>query len=252
MRSVIVEDEAVAAQALRSLIEETAPDMEILTVLQSIDECVEWFGGNPMPDLVFMDIHLADGSSFAVFDEVKISCPIIFTTAYDEYALKAFKVNSIDYLLKPINKKELEQAINKFRDLSGKIPHQELLNNLLTSMKEVRSAYKSYFLVSFKDKLIPLSVNETAFIYIEDKIVRAVTFTSETYYLDQTLDVVFEQLDPTCFYRANRQYIIARKAVKDITLWFGSKLSVNLMVPVPERIIISKAKVGEFKKWLVE
>ncbi|MCL1942765.1 MAG: LytTR family DNA-binding domain-containing protein [Candidatus Azobacteroides sp.] len=250
MNSIIIEDETIAAQALQSLIEETAPDVKILTVLQSIDESVEWFHQNMMPDLVFMDIHLADGSSFSIFEEVKITCPIIFTTAYDEYALKAFKVNSIDYLLKPIDKKELEQAIYKFRHLSGKEISGELINNLLQNIRQVKSAHKTHFLVSYKDKLIPLPVNEIAYIYIDSGSVKAVTFSDKPYYLDQTLDLLSEQLNPECFFRANRQYIIAHKAVKDASFWFAGKLSVNLTVPVPEKIVVSKAKVGEFKKWL--
>ena len=119
MKAVIIEDESVAAQALQSLIQDIDPEMEVGTVLQTIEESVEWFGENPMPDLVFMDIHLADGSSFAIFDKVDITCPIIFTTAYDEYALKAFEVNSIDYLLKPINKADLERALNKYQHLTA-------------------------------------------------------------------------------------------------------------------------------------
>ncbi len=250
MKALIIEDESVAAQALQSLVKEVESDIEIISILQSIDESVEWFGSNPMPDLVFMDIHLADGSSFSIFEETEITCPIIFTTAYDEYALKAFHVNSIDYLLKPINKKDLDRAINKFKNLSEKSIDNTLITNLLSSIKQLKNSYKNHFLVSRKDKLIPLSVADIALIYIEDKIVTAVTHDSENYYLDQPLDVISEQLDPACFFRANRQYIIARKAVKDISLWFGSKLSINMKVPVPEKIIVSKAKTGELKKWL--
>ena len=251
MKAVIVEDESFAAQSLQSLIHEVDGSIEIWSVLQSIDESVEWFRSHPVPDLVFMDIHLADGSSFAIFDEVKISCPVIFTTAYDEYALKAFEVNSIDYLLKPINQKDLERAINKYKNLIAIPPGNiELMNRLIASIKKSERTYKSYFLVPEKDKLVPLATADIAYIYIDVRMVKAVTFANRIYYLDQSLDELGIQLNPVDFFRANRQYIIARKAVKDLSLWFDSKMVLNLSVASPERIVISKVKVGEIKRWM--
>ena len=250
MKAIIVEDEDIAAKALRSLIIETDPEIEILSTLQSIDESVAWFRSNPMPDLVFMDIHLADGSSFSIFEEIDITCPVVFTTAYDEYALKAFEVNSIDYLLKPISKKNLERAIHKFKNL--KVNPEEnvaLLNKLLEGIKHTRTSYKTYFLVPEKDRLIPLIINDIAYVYIDAGIVKAITLNNKTYYLDQTLDDIGLQLDPACFFRANRQFIVSKTSIRDMSFWFGGKLSVNLIIPVPERIFISKAKVPEFKKW---
>lgn len=251
MKAIIIEDEAVAALALQTLIKSVCPEMEIITILQSIDESVEWFLQHAMPDLAFVDIHLADGSSFTIFEEVSVTCPVIFTTAYDEYALKAFEVNSIDYLLKPINKKDLERAIHKYKNLSGHPSEQnaELLNKLLVSMKQYKSSYKSYFLVPEKDKLIPLATSDIACIYIDTRMVKAISYKERTYYLDQTLDDLMQQLDPSQFFRANRQYIVSRDAIKDLSIWFGNKLSVNMKVPTPERILINKAKVAEFKRW---
>ena len=249
MKAVIVEDEIFAAQALQALIREADASIEVLAVLQSIDESVEWFRSHPVPDLVFMDIHLADGSSFAIFEEVNITCPVIFTTAYDEYALKAFEVNSIDYLLKPINQKDLERAISKYKNLTAG-DNTELINKLMASIKIGERTYKSYFLVPEKDKLIPLATADVAYICVDAKMVKAVSYANRTYYLDQSLDELAVQLNPADFYRANRQYIIARKAVKDLSLWFGSKMVVNLSVPLPERIVISKAKVSEVKRWM--
>ena len=251
MKAVIVEDEIFAAQALQGLIHEVDASIEILAVLQSIDESVEWFRSHPVPDLVFMDIHLADGSSFAIFDEVNISCPVIFTTAYDEYALKAFEVNSIDYLLKPINQKDLERAVNKYKNrIAVPDSNTELINRLIESMKKGEHTYKSCFLVPVKDKLIPLAVTDIAYIYIDEKMVKAITFSNRTYYLDQSLDELGNQLNPLDFFRANRQYIVARKAVKDLSIWFGGKMAVNLSVPAPERILISKLKVSDIKRWM--
>lgn len=253
MKAIIIEDEIIAAESLQRLIAEVDSSIEILSTLQSIDESVEWFRHNDMPDLVFMDIHLADGSSFNIFDEIDISCPIIFTTAYDEYALKAFNVNGIAYLLKPISKTDLERAINKLKNLSVNAAENiDSINKLLNSLRENKPTYKSYFLVPEKDKLIPLATSDIAFIYIDTKLVKAITYSGKTYYLDQTLDELITQLNPSVFFRANRQYIIARKAVKDLTLWFGSKLIVNLTMQTPEKIVVSKAKVNDIKRWIAE
>jgi two-component system LytT family response regulator len=251
MKAVIIEDEMFAAQALQQLIHEVEASIEIEAILHSIDESVEWFGTHPAPDLVLMDIHLADGSSFAIFDEVNITCPVIFTTAYDEYALKAFEVNSIDYLLKPINQKDLERAIGKYKNrIAGPSHNTDLISKLITSVKGSERTYKSYFLVPEKDKLIPLSIADIAYIYIDVKMVKAITFANRTYYLDRSLDELAQQLSPDDFFRANRQFIIARKAVKDLAIWFGGKIAVNLSVPAPERIIVSKLKVSEIKRWM--
>ena len=254
MKAIIIEDESVAAQALQSLIQEIDPDIEIVTILETIEESVEWFEEQPQPDLVFMDIHLADGSSFAIFDKVEITCPIIFTTAYDEYALKAFEVNSIDYLLKPINKSDLERALNKFQHLTAAAKEQEKasLEGLLAQMGAAKKKYKTCFLIPERDKLIPLATSNIAYIYIDTKTVKAIAMDGHTYYLNQTLDDIMAQLDPEHFFRANRQFIISRNAVKDLSVWFGNKLAVNLTVPVPEKIIVSKARVGEFKTWFAE
>ncbi len=249
MKALIIEDEVLAAQSLQKLITEVAPDTEVIATLQSIEESVAWFDENPMPDLVFMDIHLADGSSFAIFEQVQITCPIIFTTAYDEYALKAFEVSSIDYLLKPINRNDLTRAMNKFNAFVGeKSNNNEAIDALLRQIG-MKKSYKSCFLVPERDKLIPLATANIAYFYIDTKTVKAITLDEHTYYMSQTLDDIMLQLNPDDFFRANRQFIVSRKAVKDLTIWFGNKLSLNLTVKIPEQIIISKAKVSEFKNW---
>lgn len=253
MKALIIEDEILAAENLKILLRETEEDIEIVSILQSIEESLEWFSQHPMPDLVFMDIHLADGSSFSIFEEIEITCPVIFTTAYDAHALKAFEVNSIDYLLKPLHREELKRALAKFRKFSGEtVPYQETIKKLLTGLQQTSPGYKSYFLVPAKDKLIPLAVKEIAYICIDFKLVKAFTYDHKTYILDYTLDELMEQLNPHDFFRANRQFIIAHEAIKDLTVWFGSKLSVNLKIPVPERIIVSKNRVKDFKIWFAE
>lgn len=249
MKAVIIEDEFVAAQTLQRLLESVDSNIEILAVLQSIEDSVKWFSENTTPDLAFMDIHLADGYSFSIFEQVTIDCPIIFTTAYDEYAMKAFEVNSIDYLLKPINKKDLERAFTKYKNISSKINNADLVSHIIDTLNNTRAVYKSNFLIPHKDKLIPLAADKIAYIYSEFKMAKIVTSDQQSYTLDTSLDDLSKQLDPNLFFRANRQYIIAHKAVSDIAIWFGGKLSVSLTMSTPERIIISRARVADFKDW---
>lgn len=252
VKAVIVEDEFVAAQSLQRLIASTDENIEVLTTLQSVEESVEWFSLNPAPDLVFMDIHLADGYSFAIFDKVKIECPIIFTTAYDEYSLKAFEVNSIDYLLKPINKKDLERALNKLKSFSSPANNSDLVAQIMESLNISKTAYKSHFLIPHKDKLIPVATEKIAYIYSEYKMAKITTFDQQNFTMDTSLDEISKQLDPILFFRANRQFILSHKAINDLSVWFGGKLSVNLSVPVPDKVIVSRARVSEFKHWYTQ
>lgn len=251
MKALIIEDEVMAAKALRKLLAEVSPTMEIVGVLESVEDSVEWLEDNPMPDLMFMDIHLADGSSFSIFEKVNITSPVIFTTAYDEYALKAFEVNSIDYLLKPISKDALEHALHKFHTLSETRVNSDQIEKLLAQLGE-KKKFRNYFLLPERDKLVPLSVSNVAYAYIEAKTVKMVTFDNKAYYLTQTLDDLIAQLDPHEFFRANRQFVVARQAIKDVSVWFGNKLAINLVMETPERIIVSKARVGEFKSWFTK
>lgn len=250
MKALIIEDEIMASQALCKLIGKVSPETEVVEVLQTVAESEDWFRSNPMPDLVFMDIHLADGSSFAIFEKVNITCPIIFTTAYDEYALKAFEVNSIDYLLKPINKKDLERAMNKFNAFNGETNGD--YKALVKRIEELKPKWRNYFLLPERDKLVPLAAKDIAYVCIDDKMVKIVSFDHKYYYTNQTLDELLEQLEPSAFFRANRQYIVSRASIKDVSIWFGNKLALNLHVEVPDKIIISKARVSEFKQWFAD
>lgn len=253
MKGVIVEDEIVAAQKLERLIKQLAGDIEICAVLQTVEESIEWFTLHDAPDLVFMDIHLADGSSFSIFEKVQLACPIIFTTAYDEYALKAFEVNSIDYLLKPINEKNFEHAISKFRSLTTTtVNNNDMVSSIIAAFNESKAARKTSFLIPHKDKLIPLAIDKIACFYTENKVVKIITMNQETYSMDSSLEELYLQLDHTAFFRANRQYIISHKAIKDLSIWFGGKLSINVLVTVPEKIVVSKARVPEFKAWFTK
>jgi DNA-binding LytR/AlgR family response regulator len=248
MKALIVEDEILASKHLKQVLDEVG-DFEIITVLESIKETVKWFEKNPSPDILFMDIHLSDGSAFEIFKQVKITCPIVFTTAYDEYALRAFKVNSIDYLLKPIEVKDVHEALKKLKELSSPETMQIAINNLISNFKK-GSKYRTHFLIPAKgDKLIPVQTNDLACFFVDAGIIKAVTFEGRSFSIDFTLDELTELLDPELFFRANRQHIISRKAIKDIDLWFNSRLSVNLNVSVPEKIVISRGRIPEFKTW---
>lgn len=253
MKALIVEDEKAAVRNLTALLAGVEPRVEILAVTDSIVETTEWFAVNPMPDVVFMDIHLADGSAFEIFSYVKITCPVIFTTAYDEYALQAFKVNSIDYLLKPIGENDLRQAMDKLEKLYfGRESRQDSdLSKLIHSLHR-HEHYKTHFLLPHKSgKLIPLAVDTIQYFYITDGVVKAVVSEKENYLMSQTLDELTECLEPRSFFRANRQYLISKSAIKDIDLWFNSRLSVNLRFTSPEKVLISKARVAEFKDWFM-
>lgn len=248
MTALIIEDEAIASKHLKQILKEIG-NITIAGTLESISETIEWFNNNNQPDIVFMDIHLADGLAFEIFNHIDISCPIVFTTAYDEYALKAFKVNSIDYLLKPIEGPDVQSALNKLKSLSSADSRNESLSDLIDFFKK-EQRYKTHFLIPAKgDKLIPVRATDMACIYIDSGIIRAQKFDSGYFNLDNNLDELTEMLDPSMFFRANRQYIINREAVKDADLWFGGKLSINLITPTPCKIIVSKAKVQEFKSW---
>lgn len=250
MNAVIVEDEKAAVRNLEALLAEVAPEIEVVAVLDSIAESVDWFRAHPAPDLVFLDIHLADGSSFEIFGQADISCPIIFTTAYDEYALRAFKVNSIDYLLKPIGQSDIRKALGKLQRLRSEALAKEFDYSRLVNLLKRQESYKTHFLVPMKgDKLFPLSVDMILFFYINDGLVKAVVGDGREYTFTQTLDELSDCLNPNLFFRVNRQYLISRKAILDIDLWFNGRLSVNLKFPVRDKILVSKARVAEFKEW---
>jgi DNA-binding LytR/AlgR family response regulator len=248
MEALIIEDEVLAAKHLQHVINEVG-GIRVIAVLESISEAIEWFRTNRQPQLLFLDIHLADGSAFEIFNHVNISCPIIFTTAYDEYALKAFKVNSIDYLLKPVDADAVRSAIKKLEGLSGKESVHAGIQNLLDSFRKA-SRYKTHFLIPLKgDKLIPVQTSQLACFFIDASLVKGKTFEDKTYTFEYTLDELAGMLNPDDFFRANRQFIISRTSIKDIDFWFNSRLSVNLKVQVPEKILISKARVPEFRSW---
>lgn len=247
IKAIIIEDETAAARNLKALLGELYPSMEVLTTLESVEESCEWFATHAMPDLVFMDIHLADGNAFRIFDTTTISCPIIFTTAYDQYALEAFRVSSIDYILKPLKKSDVERAVGKFLTLTT--PQRNDYSRRVETLAAERTKHHT-LLVHVKDRLIPLSEQDIAFFHTSNEQVSVTTMEGNSYPVDGTLESLNATYAGNDFWRANRQFIVARKAIKDISVWFGSRLAINLTVDTPERIIVSKARASEFKNWL--
>lgn len=249
MRVLIIEDETAAAQNLSAILRKLLPDVEIVATIDTVVDSVDYFRSAPQLDLVFMDIHLADGASFRIFDSVNITTPIIFTTAYDQYAIEAFKVNSIDYLLKPINDDDVKRAVEKWQRLTS--VERSDYTSRVAEVAQHRPA-EQVFLVHFRDKIIPLQTKDIAFVHTFEERVTAYCHNGERYQIDMTLEALQSKLSSNDFFRANRQFIISRKAVSDISIWFGSRLAVNTTIETPERVIIPKARVHDFKNWLTK
>lgn len=247
MRVLIVEDETASVRNLIALLQTVEPLAEVAGVTDSVSGTVDWLMVNNTPDLIMMDIHLADGDAFSIFEKVKVLSPVIFTTAFDKYALEAFHLNSIDYLLKPIRTDDLKRSLEKLRRLT-RMELEAWLTNTNKSMHSL-SAQRN-FLIPLKDKIMPLPLPEIAFCHTVGEKVSAYTFDNRRYPLDKSLDLLSDILPPDEFFRANRQFIIARKAISDMTVWYGSRLSVNLNLTIPEKIIVSKNRVPLLKKWL--
>ncbi len=245
MKAVIIEDETAAAVNLQSILHRVAPAVEITAVLEGVEESVEWFGTHPQPDLVLMDIHLADGEAFRIFERVSLTAPVIFTTAYDRYALEAFKVDSIDYLLKPIDLAALRRAVERCRVRSGGIDPDVLLN-AIRSPRE----YKQRYVVRFNDRIVPVQTTDIAYFYSEEKNTYLVTNDNNRYIMDQSLDVLSDELDPGRFFRISRSCIIAMPAIVSIVKYLGNRLKITAR-PRPEfEMVVSRSRVDDFLKWL--
>ena len=248
MKVLIVEDETAAYESLVEILKYIDPSIEILANTESVSQTVNWLKNNTEPDLILMDIHLSDGSSFLIFEHIEVETPIIFTTAYDEYAIEAFKQNSVDYLLKPIKSQELARAIEKFKKWN-----QPEIADYLARLMQLASTpqYKDKLLIPIKDKLLPINLQDVTFFYTSEKNTEIYLKDGKHYPYSSTLEQIFNALNPTQFYRANKQFIIARQSVKDITIWFDSRLLITLDVETPEHVYVSKNKAADFKAWIV-
>lgn len=250
-RAAILEDEVPAARLLYSMIRRLRPDWEIIVLPGNIEEAVQWFGNNSHPDLLFLDIQLSDGNSFDFLIVAKPSSVIIFTTAYDQYAIRAFSVNSIDYLLKPIDEKRLLESIEKYESLlSHKKQTDNYLETILDSLQHREKRYRTRFLILGSDKLHTLEVTDIAYFYSENKITFAVTFYGQEHIIDLSLSKLSDQLDPDQFFRANRQVLLSVKAITHIEPYFNGKIVVFVKPPFKNQITVSEEKLSSFKLWL--
>lgn len=252
MNAIIIEDENLIAKELQYNLSQIAPDVKVINVLPSLKTSFKWFMENAEPDLIFADIQLSDGVSFEIFERFKLKCPIIFTTAYDEYAIKAFKVNGTDYLLKPLDIDELKKAINKARDiLQSKSEYPKDMQQLLHLITNPTASmgYKEKFIVKHRNNWIPILTKDIACFYREN-LNYFMTFSGEKYILDfTTLEEVEELLDPTIYYRANRQSIVHVDAIQSIKPQGNQKLTLELKAPLNMQQDISRDKAPGFKKW---
>jgi two-component system, LytTR family, response regulator len=255
MRVVIIEDEFAAAKNLVAILKEVDAEVEVLALLESVSKSVSWFQSNPAPDLVFMDIQLTDANAFKIFESCKVSCPVIFTTAFNEYAIRAFKVNSIDYILKPVNQDKIAFALNKYKQLklsNQLMADQGVLSLLKDLKKDLTKSYKKTFLIRKKDRLLPIAVTDFAYFIIENGIVYGITRDAKSLPINFTLEEIEIQVDPGLFFRANRQFILSKQCIREVSLYFHEKHSVSVSPVSKEKIIISKAKSSEFKSWLAK
>ena len=249
MKTLIIEDEKLAREKLQSLIKKYDPNYEIVAYLDSVEGAVEWLTDQPHPDLIFVDIHLADGISFDIFENISVKVPVIFTTAYDQYAIKAFRVNSVDYLLKPIQYEDLQRSLDKFQSLQHYDPAPDL-SVLQDLIKNSEKQFKTRFITKVGDHIQSVSIQEIAYFYTEFKGVFVVTWEGRKHLINYTLEHLETCLDPQKYFRLNRKYIAEINAIEKVITLGQSRLKVNLSHCKDESITISREKVSHFKSWL--
>jgi len=253
MNILIIEDEPFAQEELKRLLKRSNREIKILSCIDSIEEGVNWLNNNPIADLIFMDIQLSDGLSFEIFNKVKVTAPVIFTTAYDEYAIQAFKVNSIDYLLKPLDEKSLHKSLEKYEHLKSELSKQsnplnpEQVSQLLNFQQK---KYKNRFVSRIGDKLHHILLNDISYFQADDKIVFLVTEKNEKFIIDNNLEEIEDLVDPELFFRLNRSYIAKIESIVDVQKYFNGRLVIQLKPKVDDQILISREKAGLFKEWL--
>lgn len=252
MKVLILEDEALSAKRASQLLTEFDPSIEVIETLESIEDAVTWLRHNPEPDLMLLDIHLSDGLCFNLFERVSVKSPVIFTTAYDQYTLQAFKINSIDYLLKPLDKDELNNALSKYQTLmqDRKSISSFDIQRIKQTIQSLSKKYKNRFLVKFGDTILFKNINEVAYFFADDKVVYLVTNEGRKYLIDYNLESLEEILDPQLFFRINRKLIVGIDAVQKVKTLLNSRLQVYLKPVFDQDMYVSKEKSPEFKVWL--
>jgi DNA-binding LytR/AlgR family response regulator len=250
MKVLIVEDETVAYTNLKQIIFEIDPEIEVVGNTESVKQTVNKLQETAnLPDLIFMDIHLSDGSAFNIFNLITVEIPIVFTTAYDEYAIEAFKVNSVDYLLKPIEVEEVRRALEKFKRLNKQDIVQYL--SVLPKLIPQQDKYPEKILIPINDKLIPVALENISCFYTTNEKTTVILKGGKNYPYKKTLDSIGQSLNPKHFLRVNKQHIVSKTSIVNITIWFDSRLLITLDTETPERIFVSKNKAAEFKQWMI-
>lgn len=262
MNILLVEDELTTARLLQRLLREVRPDAQVVAHQESVADTVAWLEANPAPDLILTDIHLSDGSSFEVFSRVQVRCPVIFITAYNEYALEAFRVNSVDYLLKPLTRADLVRSLDKFDSLRqhyasagpstaaavAAVPAPDFAQLLRTMQQQ--ASYRASWLIPHKAKLIPIAADDVAHFVIRHGLVSLTTLDGQEYSTDFTLDDLESQVDPRKFFRANRQVLFARASLVELEPYFNGRMMVHLKPAPREEVIVPKPRVTELKNWI--
>lgn len=253
IRIVVVEDEAATARSLIHILNEADEQVTVVKTLGTVSGAVTWFNAHPdLYELIFMDIRLADGLSFDIFKQAAISRPVIFVTAFNDYAITAFKNNGINYILKPFDPDEIRSALDKYKRWTGAAARQAepALAELLAQLGNLTRSYKKSLLVHYRDKLIPLETSKIAWFYTTNEVVYLRTIDDRQYVVESTMEQLEQQLDPTLFLRASRQFILNRIAVIEAEFYFSGRLLVKVVPQPQEQVIVSKAKSAEFKKWM--
>jgi len=250
MKIVIIEDEQLTADDLSETILKVSPEVLIIARLSSVKDAVAWFRKNEQPDLIFSDIQLGDGLCFEIFRKHPITTPVIFCTAFDEYALTAFKAHGIDYILKPFDEQTIAGALTRYKELERKfLGNNKQIETILQLFENRKNQKQGSVLVYHKDKILPIKLQDIALFYLEHEITYIITFRQKTFTISKSLEEL-EEIAGNSFYRANRQYLVNRKAIKEASQYFARKLSIALSIPFSETITVSKVKVPDFLNWL--
>jgi two-component system, LytTR family, response regulator LytT len=252
MNILLIEDEPLAVDKLTLLLREVAPHSAVVGQTDGIESSVEWLQTHPAPDLILMDIELSDGQSFDIFNQIEVTSPVIFTTSYDEYAIQAFRVNSVDYLLKPIKSADLQRALQKYERLNRPAQPQLDIARLVQELQRQNQPreYRTRFLVKQGQRLLPVETEQIAYFYLDDGLTFFMTHDRNRHLVDYTLEELEQMLDPKAFFRINRQFILAVRAVAQIHTHFNGKLKLHLNPPTDKEVMVSRDRVNDFKDWL--
>lgn len=251
VKAAIIEDEQPAARLLMGLVRKLRPSWDVVMIPGSISEASLWFEENSHPDLLFLDIQLSDGNSFDLVSKVRPQSMIIFTTAFDEYALRAFSVSSIDYILKPVDEGRLNEALSRFETLHSNLyPPEDYIETILDALKSREKRYRTRFLLAESNRYVTLKVSDISYFFSENRITTAVTFKGGRHIIDFSLSKLEDQLDPAAFFRANRKMLVSVDSIAKIEPYFNGKIVLQLTPPFPEKVTVSEERTTPFKMWL--